>query len=305
MPLSFQHLTSTKQLTREDMDAILQTAGQMEAVREAGGSELLKGKILASLFYEPSTRTRLSFESAMHRLGGSVVTAEGIQFSSLYKGETIEDTIIMAGQYADIIAMRHPEAGSADKAASVSPVPFINAGDGAAQHPTQALLDLYTIQKEMGKLEGLHVALACDPKHSRTIRSLVFLLSMFEGNSFTFISPESLKASDDLLDTLKERNCPYTETTDFSALRDADILYMNRLQEERFEDHDEFERLRKEYILTADFLKGCDTLIMDPLPRVDEIDVSVDALPQAAYFRQVQNGLTVRMALLAMLLGKA
>lgn len=302
MPLTFDHLTSTHQLSREDMDTILAKAAEMEAVLAQGGNDLLKGKILASLFYEPSTRTRLSFEAAMQRLGGSVISAEGIQFSSLFKGESIEDTIIMAGQYADIVVMRHPEAGSADKAASVSPVPFINAGDGAAQHPTQALLDLYTIQKEMGRLENLHVSLACDPKHSRTIRSLAFLLSMYEGNRFTFISPESLKASDDLLETLKERGCSYEETVDFSAALSTDILYMNRLQEERFEDHDEFERLRKEYILTADFLQGSDVLIMDPLPRVDEIDVSVDPLPQAAYFRQVKNGLIMRMALLALLL---
>lgn len=305
MPLPFRHLTSTKQLTKSDIDAILVVAQKMEKIVESGGSDLLKGKVLASLFYEPSTRTRLSFESAALRLGCSVITAEGIQFSSMFKGETIEDTITMASQYADLIVMRHPEAGSADKAARVSSVPFINAGDGAAQHPTQALLDILTIQKEMGRLENLTVAFATDPLHSRTIKSLALILGHYKPKSYIFISPESLQPDKDFLAEIASHNIPYTITKEFDAMHDADILYMNRLQEERFDDHEEFERLRKKYILTADMLKGSKTLIMDPLPRVDEIDVSVDALPNAAYFRQVRNGLYVRMALLAMLLGKA
>ena len=303
MAISFKHLTSTKQLSREDMDAILEVAAEMEKIHESGGNTQLAGKILASLFYEPSTRTRLSFESAMHRLGGSVISAEGIQFSSMFKGESIEDTITMAAQYSDIIVMRHPEAGSADKAASVSEVPFINAGDGAAQHPTQALLDLFTIQKEMGRLENLTVAFATDPLHSRTIKSLAQILSIYGKQSYIFISPESLQPEKKFLAELEEQGVECSVTTDFSAMLDADLLYMNRLQEERFDDHDEFERLRKDYILTAEMLKGSNTLVMDPLPRVDEIDVSVDALPNAAYFRQVRNGLYVRMALLSMLLG--
>lgn len=304
MALTFQHLTSTKQLTREDMDAILEVAKEMEVVLENGGDDRLKGKVLASLFYEPSTRTRLSFESAMHRLGGGVISAEGIQFSSLYKGESIEDTIKMAMQYSDIIAMRHPEAGSADKAASVSSVPFINAGDGPAQHPTQALLDLYTIKKELGRFEGITVAFATDPLHSRTIKSLAQILSLYGPKSYIFISPEALQPEKEFLSDLKDKGVSCSVTTDFTAMYDADVLYMNRLQEERFEDHDEFERLRKEYILTAEMLQGKDTLIMDPLPRVDEIATDVDALPNAVYFRQVKNGLVMRMALLAMLLGK-
>lgn len=302
--LSFAHLTSAHQITRSDADQLLETAAEMERIERAGGSDLLKGKILASLFYEPSTRTRLSFESAMQRLGGSVISAEGIQFSSLFKGESIEDTIIMAAQYADIITMRHPQAGSADKAASVSTVPFINAGDGPAQHPSQALLDLFTIWKELGRFDGITVAFATDPVHSRTIKSLAQILCLYKPKEFIFISPESLKPTSEFVTGIEAKGVKCTVTTDFNALHDADVLYMNRLQQERFDDPQEFERLRKNYILHADMLKDSKTLIMDPLPRVDEIDVSVDALPQAAYFRQTKNGLYMRMALLAHLLGK-
>lgn len=303
MALSFRHLTSAHQVTRSDADLLMKTAAEMEKVVEKGGSDLLKGKILAALFYEPSTRTRLSFEAAMIRLGGGVITAEGIQFSSMYKGESIEDTVTMAAQYADIIAMRHPEAGSADRAAGASSVPFINAGDGPAQHPSQALLDLFTIQKELGRLEGITVAFATDPLHSRTIKSLAQLLSLYAPAEYIFISPESLKPSEEFVKDLETRGVRCRVTTDIAALHDADVFYMNRLQQERFDDPKEFEKLRKKYILTADMLKGSDTLIMDPLPRVDEIHVSVDALPTAAYFRQTKNGLYMRMALIAHLLG--
>lgn len=305
MPLSFKHLTSAAQITRADADVLLATAMEMEKiVLQDGGNDLLKRKVMAVLFYEPSTRTRLSFETAMLRLGGQVVTAEGIQFSSLYKGESIEDTILMAAGYADIIAMRHPEAGSADKAARVSPVPFINAGDGPAQHPTQALLDLLTIKKELGRFDGITVAFATDPLHSRTIKSLAQILALYKPKEYIFISPESLQPTKEFLADLEAKGITCRVTTDFNALHDSDILYMNRLQQERFEDPKEFERLRKNYILTADMLKDSKTIIMDPLPRVDEIDVSVDALPTAAYFRQAKNGLYMRMALLAELLGK-
>lgn len=298
MPLSFHHLTSAHQITKADADLLMKTAADMEEIVKDGGSDMFKGKILASLFYEPSTRTRLSFEAAMLRLGGSVITAEGIQFSSLFKGESIEDTVVMAAQYADIITMRHPEAGSADKAASVSSVPFINAGDGPAQHPTQALLDLLTIHKELGKLEGITVAFATDPLHSRTIKSLAQILSLYGPKEYIFISPESLAPTKEFLAGLEAKGVTCRVTTDFNALNDSDVLYMNRLQQERFEDPQEFEKLRKKYILTADMLKGSNTLIMDPLPRVDEIHVSVDALPTAAYFRQTKNGLYMRMALI-------
>ncbi len=305
MPLPFQHLTSTKQLTRADADLILKTAAEMDKVLLKGGDDRLKGKILAALFYEPSTRTRLSFESAMIRLGGSVITADGLQFSSMYKGETIEDTIMMAGGYSDIIAMRHPEQGSADKAAGISPVPFINAGDGPGQHPTQALLDLYTIQKERGTVDGLHVAMVGDLLYGRTVHSLCYLLGLYNDIRFTFIAPEQLPMPEKVTSYLKEKGIVYTETTDLDAGLDADILYMTRVQKERFDNIKEYESLKLKYILTAAHLKGKDVTVMHPLPRVGEISTDVDVLPTAAYFRQARNGVPVRMALLSLLLGAA
>jgi aspartate carbamoyltransferase catalytic subunit len=191
MPFNFNHLTSTKQLTRADTDAVLSVAEHMAKIRDSGKPcDLLKGKILAALFYEPSTRTRLSFESAMQRLGGAVISAEGVQFSSLYKGETIEDTIRMASAYADIIAMRHPQQGSADQAAAVATVPFINAGDGPGQHPTQALLDLFTIQRERGKLDGIHITMVGDLRYGRTVHSLSYVLGLYKNVTFTLVSPK-------------------------------------------------------------------------------------------------------------------
>ncbi len=305
MPLPFKHLTSTKQLTRADTEEILRVAKTMQGFREKGVTDLLKGKVLAALFYEPSTRTRMSFETAMLRLGGEVLTAEGIQFSSLYKGETIEDTMEMIGQYADIIAMRHPEQGSADKAAGASRVPFINAGDGPGQHPTQALLDLYTIKEECGKIDDLHVAMVGDLRYGRTVHSLCYLLGLYKNIRLTLISPKELTMPEKVTSFLKEKNIPYEEKDDIAAGLDADMMYMTRVQQERFADKSEYERLKLKYVLTAKHLKGKKVVVMHPLPRVGEIATDVDTLPNAAYFRQAGNGVPVRMALLAMLLGKA
>lgn len=305
MPLSFQHLTSTKQLLRSDTDLILKTAAEMGKVLAKGGDDRLRGKILASLFYEPSTRTRLSFETAMQRLGGLVVTADGFQFSSLYKGESIEDTITVVSQYTDIIAMRHPEQGSADKAAAVSPVPFINAGDGPGQHPTQALLDLFTIERERGKIIGLTIAMVGDLRFGRTVHSLCFLLGLYEDIRFIFVSPPELTMPEKVTSFLQEKRIPYEELVGFNGALDADVLYMTRIQQERFTDNAEYERLKSIYTLTAKQLKGKDATVMHPLPRVTEIATDVDLLPNAAYFRQVRNGVPVRMALLALLLGAA
>ena len=302
--LSFRHLTSTKQLTRADTDAILAETAKMEKVLKKGGSDLLKGKILASLFYEPSTRTRLSFESAMCRLGGSVISAEGIQFSSLYKGESIEDTMMMLGGYAGIIAMRHPEQGSADRAAAAAPVPFINAGDGPGQHPTQALLDLYTIQKECKKLDGIHITMVGDLRYGRTVHSLSFLLGLYKNVRFTLVSPPELTMPEKVMSFLTERKIPYAQTDDLLAALDSDVLYMTRVQKERFADPAAYERLKLKYVLTASMARGRKAVILHPLPRVGEIAVDVDALPHAAYFRQARNGVPVRMALLAMMLGE-
>ena len=306
MPLPFQHLISAKQLTPEVVDSIFKVADEMEKVWSSGTrSTLLQEKIIALLFYEASSRTMLSFQAAVQGLSAGMILAQGKEGSSLIKGESIEDTIRMVARYSDLVIMRHPNAGSADSAAAVSHVPFINAGDGGNEHPTQALLDLYTIHKEVGRLENLHVAFACDPLHSRTIRSLALVLSQYKGNRFTFIGPKNLWISDDLRKALKKRKVPFEETEDLTQGIDADILYMNRLQEERFKDHAEFDKHRKNYVLTANMLKGKDTLIMDPLPRVNEIAADVDDLPNAVYFQQARNGVPVRMALLAMLLGKA
>ncbi|MDD3897293.1 MAG: aspartate carbamoyltransferase, partial [Candidatus Peribacteraceae bacterium] len=244
MPLPFQHLTSTKQLSRDDTDAILSVAGAMEKVMESGGSDLLKNKILAALFYEPSTRTRLSFETAMHRLGGRVLSAVGMQFSSLYKGETIEDTIQVIGQYADIIAMRHPEEGSADRAASVSPIPFINGGDGPGQHPTQGLLDLYTIQKERGKLDGIHITMVGDLKFGRTVHSLSFLLGLYNDVKFTLIAPKELLMPPKVTDFFDKKGIQYEQTAELKDGLNADVIYMTRVQKERFKDPAEYERLK-------------------------------------------------------------
>ncbi len=305
MSLSFQHLTSTKQLSRADTDALLETAEKMEKVENSGGDESLKGKVLACLFYEPSTRTRLSFETAMHRLGGSVITADGIQFSSLYKGETIEDTITVINQYADIIAMRHPDAGSADKAASVSEVPFINAGDGPGQHPTQALLDLYTIQKERGTIDGISITMVGDLRYGRTVHSLCYLLGLYNNVKFTFVAPAELTMPEKVTSYLQEKGLEFTETDELEDGLDSDVIYITRVQKERFADQSEYERLKLKYVLTADHLKGKKGTVMHPLPRVGEIDTLVDALPTAAYFRQAKNGVYLRMALLSMLLNNS
>src|SRR3989344_1908969 len=302
MALSFHHLVSTAQIHQEDIRVLFDEAARMEEVLQQGGDDRCHGKILASLFYEPSTRTRLSFEAAMRRLGGSVVSAEGIRFSSLYKGESIEDTIRVASQYADIICMRHPDIGSAERAASVSSIPFVNAGDGPGDHPTQGLLDLYTISKERGGIEGLHIAIAGDLLFGRTVHSVSQLVALYEGVHFTFISPPELKMPRKYLTAFAERGVAYMETEDLEAGFGADVLYMTRIQKERFEDLGEYERLKGAYTLTKKHLKGRGVTVMHPLPRVDEIAKDVEDLPNAAYFRQVRNGLVIRMALLSLML---
>jgi len=299
MPLSFHHLTSAHQITKADADSLLKTCVEMEEIlTKKGHNDMLHGKVLASLFYEPSTRTRLSFETAMLRLGGQVITADGLQFSSMYKGESIEDSIKVIGGYADIIAMRHPEAGSADKAAAVSPVPFINAGDGPNQHPTQGLLDLLTIQKECGRFDGLKIAVVGDLKFGRTAQSMALLLSLYENVEFTFIAPPQLPMPSKITDALKEKNLSFSETTEMEQAFDCDVIYMTRVQKERFEDQAEYEKLKDVYVLRAEHLKGKKAVVMHPLPRVVEIATDVDALPNAAYFRQAHNGLVMRMALI-------
>ncbi len=302
------HILHTDQFTRKDLEKVMEVAERMLPIaKREKTSELLKDYILAALFFEPSTRTRLSFECSMLRLGGKVINTTEVKFSSLIKGESLEDTAKVLSSYCDVIAVRHPELGSAAKMASYSDVPVLNGGDGPGQHPTQALLDLFTIHNEKGKVDGLHVALAGDLKNGRTVHSLAYLLSNFKV-SFTFIAPEGLRMPGKIVDFLREKGFVVNITDDLaSGAKDADVLYDTRIQKERFEDVALYEKYKSVYIIDPELISKCkkDITIMHPLPRVDEITTAVDKLPNAAYFRQAFYGVPVRMALLALVLGKA
>jgi len=295
------------QFIKKDIDAIMKNAAYFEKeLKKRGTVPLLKGKILATLFYEPSTRTRLSFETAMQRLGGGVVGMGSVESSSVAKGETLADTVRTVSQYADAIVIRHPKIGSAKEAADATDIPVINAGDGAGQHPTQALLDLYTIRKELGKLKNLTIALVGDLKNGRTVHALVEVLSHY-GVSFYFVSPGLLRMPEDVSSRMKEKGCEVKETEDLSlGASKSDLVYMTRIQKERFADLSEYEKVKGSYIIDRQFLDrlGKKITILHPLPRVDEISPEVDTYPGAAYFRQMRNGVYVRMALLAMVLGR-
>lgn len=300
-----KNIISANQFEKEDLEKILKKAEEMEQECKSGKiKKILQDKIVACIFFEPSTRTRLSFETAALKLGAQVISAENAMAnSSSYKGESIEDTTRMLCSYADILVMRHPEDGIAERAAKVSNKPFINSGDGGNQHPSQALLDLYTIKKHLGRLDNLNIAFGFDPKHSRTIRSLALLLTHFKNNRFVFVCPKVLNPSPEFLAELKKRGAKFEITDSLSKFREYDIFYANRLQGERFKDPKEFERYRKALIITKKLVEGSKTLILDPLPRIDEIEVAVDDLPNAIYFDQAQNGLYVRMAILLYSLG--
>ena len=301
-------ILSSKQFNRGDIEAVLKMAGKaLPYASKKKFGDLLKGKLLATLFYEPSTRTRLSFETAMIRLGGSVVSSVGVQGSSVAKGETLYDTGKMISTYVDVIAIRHNEDNSADEMAHGSSVPVINAGDGCREHPTQALLDLFTIQQELGKVDGLKVAMVGDLKYGRTVHSLSEMLSHFNVK-LTFVSPPELKMPEGVCRFLKEKNVPFAETAEFAdSIKDADVVYMTRIQQERFAKKKDYEKHRNVYVLTSELIKEKNPkmLILHPLPRVWEITKDVDELPGAAYFRQAKSGLAVRMALLMMVLGKS
>jgi aspartate carbamoyltransferase len=266
----------------------------------------LKGKILVTLFFEPSTRTRLSFEAAMQRLGGGVISMGSVEGSSVAKGETLADTAQTVAQYADVIVVRHPRIGSAKEVADAVSVPVLNAGDGAGQHPTQALLDLYTIRKELGTLKNLSIALVGDLKNGRTVHALVEVLSHF-GPHFHFVAPSLLRMPAEITERMKEKGCEVIETDDLAmAASQSDLVYMTRIQKERFADASEYEKVKGSYVLNRQFIDRLNKkiTILHPLPRIDEINADVDSYPGAAYFRQVRNGMVVRMALLAMVLGK-
>jgi len=302
--MKLHHLVETQQFDRDSLRELFQLATSLEGKRE----ESIKGKILASLFFEPSTRTRLSFESAMLRLGGEVITMESGDSSSQSKGETLEDSIKVINNYADIIVMRHPEVGSAARAAAVSKIPVINAGDGnMGQHPTQALLDLYTIQRELKREDEIHVAFVGNLKYYRSPRSLAYLLSKYKDIRVTFISAPELRMEDDVKAHLKENNVPFTETEDMAeGIKDADVVYQTRIAKEWIKNDAEYEKQRGRYIITravADAMKQ-GAIIIHPLPRVGEIEAAVDDSPHAVYFRQVGYGLLVRMALLKTILSR-
>ena len=293
-----RHFTGPNDLDRSLIEQLLERG---EAFERADAERApLRGRLLATLFYEPSTRTRFSFESAMYRLGGQVLSAENAaRASSAAKGESLEDTIKIVSGYADAIVLRHPEVGAVDRAARAAHVPVISAGDGAGHHPTQALLDLYTIKKELGRLDHLRVGLAGDLRFGRTARSLALLLSRFPDNELVMISPDELRMGADVIDQLKHQRI--VETDDFeAAIAGLDVLYQTRIQAERFESSEEYERYRGVYVVTVDLMHHLPehAIVMHPLPRVGEIDPQVDADPRAAYFRQARNGLWTRMAVL-------
>jgi aspartate carbamoyltransferase len=295
------------QFSKREIEEIMQAASHLEKeMKKKDSLNLLKGKILATLFFEPSTRTRLSFETAMQRLGGGVISMASPESSSAAKGETVADTARTVSQYADVIVIRHPRIGSAKEAADAAPIPVINAGDGAGQHPTQALLDIYTIRRELGSLQHLVVSMVGDLKNGRTVHALVELLSLFKARLY-FVSPLELRMPEAITSRLKQKGIEIEETEDLAlAASKSDLIYMTRIQKERFEDLLEYERVKGHYIIDENFLKELkkEITILHPLPRVDEISPNIDAYPGAAYFRQVKNGVYVRMALLAMVLGK-
>jgi aspartate carbamoyltransferase catalytic subunit len=301
-------ILSASGLAKIDIEKIIETAEKfMPVARKEETSNLLEGKLLAALFYEPSTRTRLSFETAMQRLGGRVISVVGMETSSLAKGETLRDTARVVENFVDVIAMRHPQTGSVKEVADSASIPVINAGDGAGEHPTQALLDIVTMKQLHNKLEGLTVAMVGDLKFGRTVHSLCSVLSHF-GVNLILVSPDQLKMPDEVTALLKAAGVSYRETESFEeALGHAQIVYMTRVQRERFVDQNEYERFKGCYVLTRELIEKHNgkMTIMHALPRVGEISLDVDGLPGAAYFKQVQNGVAVRMALLALVLGKA
>jgi len=299
-------LVNIKDLSNENIEYLFEVADKMLSIlNEKKKSDLCKGKILATLFYEPSTRTRLSFESAMYRLGGNVIGFSGTESTSVSKGESLADTIRTVACYSDIIAIRHPNEGSAKVASDYSSVPVINGGDGGHQHPTQTLLDMYSIQKKKGCLKGLNVMISGDLKFGRTTHSLAIALARFGSNLF-FASPPGLEMPDYIMRTLLEtyQIKPEISNDIRTFMNQSDVIYMTRVQRERLGEM-EYLKFRGSYVLTPEILKMAkiDAMIMHPLPRVDEISREVDLDPRAFYFEQAFNGIPVRMALIAVLLG--
>ena len=295
-------LISIQDFTKDEILHILDVAKEFEKNRE---QNFLAGKVIACLFFEPSTRTRLSFEAAVNRLGARVIGFPDAKNTSVTKGETLEDTIKIVSNYVDMIVMRHPQEGAAAIAAGVSPVPVVNAGDGSNQHPTQTLLDMYTIRQTQGRLDNLKINMVGDLKYGRTVHSLSEAMSDFSPE-FVFTAPDELKMPSKYLKLLDEKHIPYEETDSLEAhLNDCDILYMTRVQQERFPSKEDYDRVKNVYELTASMLSGVkpNMKILHPLPRITEIATDVDDTPYAYYFEQARNGMYVRMAVIAYLLG--
>ena len=303
-------IISVKQFGRDDLEYVFGVAHEMRGMVERVGTfDLLKGKILANLFYEPSTRTSSSFTAAMERLGGSVIPINEVKYSSVSKGESLPDTIRTLECYADVIVLRHPETGSAAIAAKAARKPVINAGDGVGEHPTQALLDTFTIFEELaaGSVDGMTVTMLGDLKYGRTVHSLARLLSLYNVR-INYVSPEILRMPKEVMDEVGAKGIPQAEYNSLTeVLPKTDVLYVTRVQKERFEDPAEYEKVKGAYVIDPEIMKAArqEMIVMHPLPRVGEISVDFDDDPRAAYFRQMEYGLYVRMALLAMVLGKA
>jgi aspartate carbamoyltransferase len=307
-PFYGRDILSVGQFSRDDLTYIFGVADEMRTMVERVGTfDLLKGKILANLFYEPSTRTSSSFTSAMERLGGSVIPINEVRYSSVSKGESLPDTVRTLECYADVIVLRHPEVGASALAARYARKPVINAGDGIGEHPTQALLDLFTVLEELGRIDGLTVTMLGDLKYGRTVHSLARLLSLYDVR-VNYVSPDILRMPAELIDEVKVRGIPQSEHGELDAvLPETDVLYVTRVQKERFENLEDYDRVKGAFVVSPETLRRAkeQMIVMHPLPRVGEIDMAVDDDPRAAYFRQMEYGLYVRMALLALVLGKA
>jgi len=306
--LAGRDILSVHQFHPDNLAAIFEITDAMRAIVERdGGTDLLARRVLAALFYEPSTRTSASFIAAMARLGGSVIPiTQGVQFSSVSKGESLPDTVVTLEQYSDVIVLRHPVVGSARIAADAAGVPVINAGDGAGEHPTQALLDLYTIRDALGGIDGLRIAMVGDLRFGRTVHSLTKLLKQYDVK-LTFVSPEILRLPLNLMNEVRDAGRDVRETYSVAdIIGEVDVLYVTRVQKERFTDLSQYEEVKDYYIITPEIMAAArgDMILLHPLPRLSEIAPEVDADPRAAYFRQVQNGMFLRMALLAAVLGR-
>jgi aspartate carbamoyltransferase len=307
-PFYGRDIISVRQFSADDLDYVFAVAHEMRnMVAHIGTFDLLKGKLLANLFYEPSTRTSSSFTAAMERLGGSVIPINEVQYSSVSKGESLPDTVRTLECYTDVIVLRHPEVGAAALAAEYASKPVISAGDGVGEHPTQALLDLFTIREELGDVDGLTVTMVGDLKYGRTVHSLAKLLSLFDV-SLRFVSPAVLQMPEETTRELDESGTPHQAHQSLdSVIGDTDVLYVTRVQRERFDDPSRYDAVKDAYVIGKDTLASAKSrmIVMHPLPRVSEISWEVDEDPRAAYFRQMEYGMYVRMALLAMVLGKA